>query len=910
MHHAEHFTRAGALSALALAINAIFLFPASADQSWLQGCKAVQGENACQQPFQQGLSPVQLGSGKEKQGSWGFMDTTGHMVIAPAFSDAQGFVNGLAAVAQDGKYGYIDQRGNGVIPARFSRATPFNTEGTALVEVNDRLALIDKQGAVIHTLPFAASLGTPGFVDGQPLASVQMQIAPALWQANTGRALALPDDVMALEAPQSGLTPAQKRDSRTSGYWGYLDETGNWAIDPMSIKSRTLPLLNGATLAVQGKNGWVFIDRQGVARSKQTYKAVTALPDGNWLVTTPEGARQLLNPALEKQQDLPAGLEETLRPWHQWWVGTSNEGVVLIGPHNSVQVIKAEKARLDIQPQALWITQGKENPRIVQIVDTRGVSLLSEATLKALENYQVKLLGGQPSMDDTQVEQRLPLAVLTPTDKKQPPALLTAHGDIFSDPQWAGVENDTAAPLRIRTQNQRMGAVDANGQWVVPPQFEQIQPFTGPYSWATVTDGKTSSQRIIDRRGTVMDVPTRTLQMAKGLSGGLLQTVAGEGAQQRWGLWDIAAKREVIAPVYEQIEAFNEGYALARSGTAWGVINATGNWAVTPDAQQSEKPLAMGNGLYLQTFGTDSARRYRLVSTDTGRPLAEDLLEKPRAVGREHWLVKPAGGGVALLDGEGRAVMEKAVPVENATIDGDRVLLNFGQRYGAINAQGEWQVPPIYTAPLAFTGPRQWAVAQRDQHTTLIDSHGGQPIPDAPTAVPLVGMVRVADTDPAAQQSVLRDFSGREIQRFAGVDSLVTSAAGGGLVPLRGADNRYGFVNAEGKTVVAPYFDQLGPMKDGRARAVKRATFGSLNGYIDKTGRFVVKPAYSDAGDFSDHRAWVVHKGVTKLIDTNGKVQAQLIVRCNQRIVTDAKGHPVWPAKAVTCAGSPQGAGK
>ena len=910
MHHAEHFTRAGALSALALAINAIFLFPASADEGWLKGCTHVQGEQACQQPFQQGLSPVLLGSGKEKQGSWGYLDTTGHLAIDPAFSDAQGFSNGLAAVAQNGRYGYIDQRGNWVIPARFSRATPFNAEGTALVEADGRLLLIDKQGAVTRTLPFAVNPESAGFVGGQSLASVQMQIAPALWQADTNRALALPDDVMALEAPQSGLTPAQQRDSRTSGYWGYLDETGRWAIEPMSIKSRTLPVLNGDTLAVQGKNGWAFINRQGAVRSKQTYKAVTALPDGNWLVTTQEGARQLLNAALEKQQDLPAGLDATLRPWHQWWVGTSDQGVVMIGPQNSVQLIKADNARLDIQPQALWITQGKENPRLVQIVDSRGVSLLSEATLKALAGYQVKLLGGQPSPDDAQAEQRLPLAVLTPSDKKQPPALLTAHGEIFSDPQWAAIESDTAAPLRIRTQTQKTGAVDANGQWVIPPQFVQIQPFEGAYGWATVTDGKTESRRIIDRSGNVMDVPTRTLQMAKGLSGGLLLTAAGEGAQQRWGLWDIAGKREIIAPVYEQIEPFSNGYALARSGTAWGVINPAGGWAIAPDAEQSEKPLAMGNGLYLTTTGTGEARRYQLVSAENGLPLAEDLLEKPRAVGRDHWLVKPAEGGVALLDGEGRTVMAKAVPVEKANIEGDRVLLNFGQRFGAINAQGEWQVAPIYTAPLAFTGPRQWAVAQRDQRTTLIDSHGGQPIPDAPGAVPLVGMVRVADNDPAAQQSVLRDFSGREIQRFAGLDSLVTATASEGLVGLRGADNRYGFVNAEGKTVVAPAFDQLGPLKNARARAVKRATFGPLNGYIDKTGRFVIKPAYSDAGEFSDHRAWVVHKGVTQMIDTNGKVQAQLLVRCNQRIVTDAKGHPVWPAKAVTCAGSPQGAAK
>ncbi|QCR36345.1 WG repeat-containing protein [Nissabacter sp. SGAir0207] len=906
MHYAEHVTRVGAISALALAINALFLFPASADESWLSRCAPSQTLNACQQPFQQGLAPVLLGSAKEKQGKWGFMDTSGHLVIEPAFSDAQGFVNGLAAVAQDGKYGYIDQRGKWAIPARFTRVTPFNAEGTALVEINDRLALIDKQGAVVRTLPFAVSLATDGFVGGQSLASVQMQIAPALWRADIDRALALPDDVMALEAPQSGLVPAQKRDTHDNGYWGYLNEGGEWAIDPMKIKSRTLPKLNGDTLAVQGKAGWFFIDRQGTLRSKTPYKTAAPLANGNWLVQTSEGAWQLLNGALEKQPDLPAGLGDSLRPWHQWQVGTSDAGVVLIGPDNHVTLLPAENAKLEVRPDSLWIRAGKD-AHLEQIVDTRGVGLLSDVTLKALAGYQLKALRGEPAADDTDASRRLPLAILTPTDSKQPLALLSAHGEIVTDPQWAGFEAGAdAAPLRVRTQDKKMGAVDANGQWVVAPQFVQVQPFTGDYAWATVSDGKTESRRLIDRSGNVQDIPTRTLQMARDITGNLLLTAAGEGDQQRWGVWDIAAKRELLAPTFEQIEPFAEGYALARSGKAWGVITPEGRWALA--AQEGHgKPQAMGHGLYLLETGKEAERRFSLVNAATSRTLAADLLEKPRAVGPTHWLVKPASGGVALIDADGRPVMEKAVPVEKATIDGERVLLSFGQRYGAINARGEWQVAPIYTAPLTFSGPRQWAVAHRDQNTLLIDGNGGQPLPEFPTAVPLAGMNRVAENDPTTGQSVLRDFSGQEIQRYPGLDSILVAAAGGGVVPLRGEGNRYGLIDESGATRVAAYFDQLGPLHDERARAVKRATYGALNGYIDKDGHFAIKPAYSAAGDFSDHRAWVVHKGVTKLIDSHGKVQAQVVVRCNQRIVITAKGRPLWPAKALTCAGSPQG---
>ena len=69
-----------------------------------------------------------------QDGKAGFIDKAGTMVIAPQFSEAWKFSEGLAAVKIDGKWGFIDKSGQMVIPPRYPAANSFY-EG--LVSVNN-----------------------------------------------------------------------------------------------------------------------------------------------------------------------------------------------------------------------------------------------------------------------------------------------------------------------------------------------------------------------------------------------------------------------------------------------------------------------------------------------------------------------------------------------------------------------------------------------------------------------------------------------------------------------------------------------------------------------------------------------------------------------------------------------------
>ena len=95
--------------------------------------------------FSEGLAAVY------QDGKWGYIDTSGAMVIPPQFEYARPFSEGLAAVIQDGKWGFIDQTGKIAIPAQYAFVLNFQ-DGLAVVSDSDGKYkyYINKTGQVIR----------------------------------------------------------------------------------------------------------------------------------------------------------------------------------------------------------------------------------------------------------------------------------------------------------------------------------------------------------------------------------------------------------------------------------------------------------------------------------------------------------------------------------------------------------------------------------------------------------------------------------------------------------------------------------------------------------------------------------------------------------------------------------------
>lgn len=65
-------------------------------------------------------------------GKWGFVDTSGNIVIDYSFDEAKSFSSGFAAVMKDGKWGFINSSGNEIIPCEYEEVRPFTGKYAAV----------------------------------------------------------------------------------------------------------------------------------------------------------------------------------------------------------------------------------------------------------------------------------------------------------------------------------------------------------------------------------------------------------------------------------------------------------------------------------------------------------------------------------------------------------------------------------------------------------------------------------------------------------------------------------------------------------------------------------------------------------------------------------------------------------
>ena len=99
-------------------------------------------------PFSEGLAAVKVGD------LWGYIDTSGKMVIAPQFFHAFSFSGGLASIGAD----YIDLAGKVAISTRYAWVSDFSqglaevTTGVGPFDPSAEVGYIDTAGKVVWPL--------------------------------------------------------------------------------------------------------------------------------------------------------------------------------------------------------------------------------------------------------------------------------------------------------------------------------------------------------------------------------------------------------------------------------------------------------------------------------------------------------------------------------------------------------------------------------------------------------------------------------------------------------------------------------------------------------------------------------------------------------------------------------------
>jgi hypothetical protein len=191
-------------------------------------------------PFTEGLAAFSV------KGKWGYFDRHGKVVVEPSYDDVRKFSEGLAAVnlgarsagfprpwvMRGGKWGFIDKTGRLVIPLQFGDVDVMGfSDGLALVSIGDKSAYIDKTGKVVLT---------PEYKSDDPKRYVT-------YAGSFSEGLARIDT--------SG-----RHSGYSTGYVGFLDKTGKFAIEPRLDGAGDFS--EGLAAVVVGKK-WGYMDRRG-----------------------------------------------------------------------------------------------------------------------------------------------------------------------------------------------------------------------------------------------------------------------------------------------------------------------------------------------------------------------------------------------------------------------------------------------------------------------------------------------------------------------------------------------------------------------------------------------------------------------------------------------------------------------
>lgn len=940
------------LATLLIVASTTGVFPTevTAQNQWHSGCNRSGEATYCYRPFAEGMAAVQLGDLAERKPAWGYLASDGSLAIAPAFDDAESFQNGLAAVEQDGRWGYIDPQGSWAIPPRFDEAWGFNAAGTALASLDDRDVLIDRTGKILKTFPVGTR--TWGFQAGQSLAMMEQASTPMAWNIATAALLQTPAGISALDggsdndrwrAPQ--WLAAQQRDSRYGGQWGILKTDGTWLATPEALRSTQAPRTDGKHVAVRRDSEWQLTDLKGEVSRSQTYQTLRLLAPGYWLGTHAT-AVELLGPDLRRVRAWTKIPHIKREPDWNFAVVWDGSAILLLNDDQAHVLLEMPHQSIKVEDGRIWVFQAEEESQqrsygqsgiLAQIYDHHGKPQLvldavvesaseptaenvspvtGDATAEAeatpaeareitlaqrLQDYSVDILEPASHAPLPVDASQWPLAILTPRGYGSglPPAILTRAGTLVSKPDWRTIRySNQGGPLRVSLENGRVGTIDAQGNWLIAPDFSELGSFEGPYARALLPGADPYRDVIIvDSAGQKVALPTAVMNGLERIAGNVAVYREQDGrGDNRWYLWDIAAGKRALADSLQAIGNYSDGYAQAQQRGKWGLLDSQGKWVVPPTRTSAPYVQIQPGGFLLLQDEEDSSLA-RLLRSD-GRTVGPKLSREVRHIGHGQFQVTRADTGeAAILDTVRNATITLPhTSTHNLSHSDGWVIVPSDFMRGAVDTQGNWRIAPTLTEfnPF-FVQPAGIARATRKSGYFLMNEQGKQVLGGQGDLFPLQGMARVVRSNDD-NDSVLLDMQGREIARVEGNYGFEVDNASEGLVPYRQrSTNKYGFMDATGKRVIGAFFDSLGPMKNGRAVAVRKDRAGRFQGYIDQSGRYAILPEFNWASEFSEGRALVLRDGLTQYIDTEGNAIAYIGMLCGHVAVISPADDVLWP---------------
>jgi hypothetical protein len=271
----------------------------------LIGCRDKKETNKYDS-FDYALYPV-----KGEHYNWGFINSSGEIIIAPKFKYCSYFKDGMSLVRGSTGFGYIDKTGVITIDTIYSRATIFS-EGLAAVTIPDSsIKFIDKENVGQFSAPFALKVNV--FQDG--LARFQGFNRKYGFIDNEGK-IVIQAKYDFISLFHEGLARFWLDDGTDYGLYGFIDKNGLVVIDPMPLI--LYDFANGLALAYDGKK-FGYIDKKGELKIQLQFDSARTFSDdhlarihqdGKWGYINLNG-EVVINPIYEDAFGFNSGLAIT-----------------------------------------------------------------------------------------------------------------------------------------------------------------------------------------------------------------------------------------------------------------------------------------------------------------------------------------------------------------------------------------------------------------------------------------------------------------------------------------------------------------------------------------------------------------------------------------------------------------------
>jgi hypothetical protein len=652
---------------------------------------------------------------------WGYMDVNGKVVVTPAFDYAWDFAEGRGRIKDKGRYGYVNTDGEIIIKPSFAYADDFangyarvNVSDTTVADVtfdgyslNHGWSFVDPAGVVFNQTfasaqPFADGVAVvkdqPAYdapqryvtVDNGQLI-VQDRVTTAIFAFNGGTLAPASDP----ETGKLGMVDLQEQwvvqpsfdelgiytegfaPARKNNQYGYIDQAGNWiysqvvSVDENFYPDRR-PFSNGLAAVQVAPNAYQYIDKAGKPAFKARFKTVSNFTaEGYAIVSTSAGTGVIDktgNWAVKPNLDVRSVDKGVV-------IYQTNKGMGARNLATQKDIVPAEYSSIDFLGSLLRLrnvgaTAGYIDARGEFVVQPQFANAWAYSKGKAVVDLKGELvyvdktghkLGPVPEKESPYYSPAQEVYVAIEEGKygyqKDNAWVVPAKYDLVTELEGTvGRVNlgATSDESEMMYKGGKWGLVDIKGKELVPPTYELIMPFHK--GTALVNVGGEATYSYCD--GECEE------SIYFGCTGGT------------WGLIDETGK-VVLETTYDRIIPFGDNF-LAGKGEEFNLVDATG------------KPVYEGTfAISVEELESDFVPTWYTVKFTTARQDGKMGVLTPEG----KWLIKPEYNSVVYTD------QAAVTPFTEGF-----VVVQVGEKWGAVNEGGTLVIPAVYDAMRNFVG--------------------------------------------------------------------------------------------------------------------------------------------------------------------------------------------------------------